>query len=150
LFFQEGNDVKINDDGTLAINYSIVNLPKDCSLDANSGKLFIKSNTEKSYVFNIKVTKVDGQLYDTISGTIYFGFKAPKVGDFAYSDGTFSTSKNDEKTLIGMIFQVEEGTGINAGKQWKLDILGTEGITGCFGADFYCYNQGVSEWNPNA
>lgn len=146
LFFQEGNDVKINDDGTLAITYNIVNLPKDCTLNANTGQLYIKENTNKSYVFNIKVTKVDGTLYDTISGSIYFGYKAPVVGDFAYSDGTFSTVLNSSKTLIGMIYHVEE---VVAGTQWKLAIVGTESINGCFGADFYCYNQSSNAWSTN-
>lgn len=144
LFFQEGNDVKINDDGTLAIEYSIVNLPKDCTLDKNSGKLSIKENTNRSYTFNIKVTKVNGQLYDTISGSIYFGYKAPIVGDFAYSDGTFSSVLNTSKTLIGMVYQVEE---VTAGAKWNLAILGTDSINGCFGADLYCYSASSERWS---
>lgn len=28
-------------------------------------------------------------------------------------------------------------------------IVGTESINGCFGADFYCYNQGASAWSSN-
>lgn len=141
LSFQVGNDVKIKDDGTLAIEYSVVNLPSTATLDKASGKLTLQENTEKSYTFTIVVTKTDGTKYDPISGSLYLGYKAPKVGDFAYSDGTFSTAANPSKTLIGMVYQVEESV---AGAEWKLCILGTESISGCFGADLYCYNAASS------
>ena len=151
LSFQVGNDVKIKDDGTLAIEYSIVNLPSTATLDKASGKLTVQANTNKSYTFTIVVTKTDGTKYDPISGSIYLGYKAPKVGDFAYSDGTFSTAANPSKTLIGMVYQVQETV---AGSEWKLCILGTESVTGCFGADMYCYNASASTgsnviWSEN-
>lgn len=147
LYFQTGNDVKINDNGTLAIEYNIVNLPKTATLDKNSGKLTLSENTNKAYAFNIIVTKTNGAKYMTISGSLYLGYKAPKVGDFAYSDGTFSTVSNPDKTLIGMIYQVEE---VVNGSQWKLCILGTESITGSFGADMYCYNTSTEMWSTNS
>ena len=141
LSFQVGNDVKINDNGTLAIEYSVVNLPSTATLDKSSGKLTVMENTNRSYTFTIVVTKTDGTKYDPISGSLYLGYKAPKVGDFAYSDGTFSTAANPSKTLIGMVYQVEESV---AGSEWKLCILGTESVSGCFGADLYCYNAAAS------
>ena len=143
LYFQEGNDIKINDDGTLAITYNIVNLPSGCTLNKSTGQLYINENTNKSYTFTITVTKTDGSTYDPINGKIYLGYKAPTIGDFAYSDGSFSSVlyTEDDKTLIGMVYQVEEAV---AGSQWKLCILGTESITGCFGADLYCYNATAS------
>ena len=140
LSFQVGNDVRIKDDGTLDIKYSILNLPKDATLDS-SGKLTVYDNTYNSYTFTIIVTKTDGTTFDPISGSIYLGYKAPKVGDFAYSDGTFSTAVNENKTLIGMVYQVQETV---AGSEWKLCILGTESVTGCFGADMYCYDSANS------
>jgi hypothetical protein len=108
--------------------------------------LYIKENTNKSYTFNITVTKVGGtEKYENITGKLYFGYKAPIVGDFAYSDGSFSSVlfTGDDKTLIGMVYQVEE---IVAGSQWKLCILGTESITGYLGADFYGYNESANGW----
>lgn len=145
LYFQEGNDIKINPDGTLAIEYGIVGtLPSGSSLDKQTGKLTVTENTNKSYTFNITVTKTDNTKYDTISGSIYLGYKAPKVGDFAYSDGTFSTAPNPNKTLIGMVYQVEETV---SGSEWKLCIVGTESISGCFGADFYCYSTSSNGWS---
>ena len=146
LFFQEGNDIKINDNGSLAITYDIVKLPNNCTLNANTGQLYINENTNKSYTFNIRVTKVDGSQYDVISGSIYFGYKAPALGDFAYSDGTFSTVLNSSKTLIGMIYHVEE---VIPETEWKLAIVGTESVNGYFGADFYCYNQSSNTWSQN-
>lgn len=145
LYFQEGNDVKINPDGTLAIEYKIIGtLPSGSTLDSQTGKLIVTSNTQKSYTFTISVTKTDGSKYDLISGSIYLGYKAPKVGDFAYSDGTFSTVLNNDKTLVGLVYQVEV---VVPEQQWKLCILGTDSISGCFGADFYCYNSGSGIWS---
>lgn len=145
LYFQEGNDVGINDDGTLSIEYSIVGtLPSGSSLEKKTGKLTVTENTNKSYTFNIVVTKTNGQKYQTISGSIYLGFKAPKVGDFAYSDGTFSTAFNESKHLIGMIGHVEETV---AGSEWKLFILGNKTISGALGADFYCFNTASNSWH---
>ncbi len=151
LSFQVGNDVKINSDGTLAIEYSVVNLPSSATLDKASGKLTVMENTNKSYTFTISVTKVDGTKYDPISGSLYLGYKAPKVGDFAYSDGTFSTASNPNKTLIGMVYQVQETI---PNSEWKLCILGTGSISGCFGADLYCCNKASSSgsnvvWSEN-
>lgn len=147
LYFQEGNDVKINDDGTLAIDYSIVGkLPNGSSIERSTGKLVLTENTNTSFTYNIVVTKVNGQKVDTISGSIYLGFKAPKIGDFAYADGTFSTAPNPNKTLIGMIYQVEESV---ANSEWKVCILGTSSVSGAFGADFYCYNTASKGWAEN-
>lgn len=151
LSFQVGNDVKIKDDGTLAIEYSVVNLPSSATLDKTSGKLTVMENTNKSYTFTISVTKVDGTKYDPISGSLYLGYKAPKVGDFAYSDGTFSTASNPNKTLIGMVYQVQETI---PNSEWKLCILGTGSVSGCFGADLYCCNKASSSgsnvvWSEN-
>jgi hypothetical protein len=145
LYFQEGNDVKINTDGTLAIEYNIIGtLPSGSNLDKKTGKLTVTENTNKSYTFTINVTKNDGTKYDPISGSIYLGYKAPKVGDFAYSDGTFSTASNPNKTLIGMVYQVEETV---VGSEWKLCILGTESVSGCFGADMYRYSISAKDWS---
>ena len=141
LSFQIGNDVLIKDDGTLAIEYSLVNAPKTVTLVKETGMLTAQENTEKSYIFNISVTKTDGTKYPNISGSLYLGYKAPKVGDFAYSDGTFSTAPNPSKTLVGMVYQVDETI---AGSEWKLCILGTGSVSGAFGADLYCYNAAAS------
>jgi hypothetical protein len=61
-------------------------------LDKNTGKLDIGPNTikDKSYTFNITVYKTDNTTYNNITGTIYLGYRAPALGDYAYSDGTFS------------------------------------------------------------
>ena len=147
LYFQEGNDIRITEDGLLDITYSIVGtLPTGSTLDSRTGKLTLTANNERSYTFNITVTKTNGQTYTNISGSIYLGYKAPKVGDFAYSDGTFSTVKNESKTLIGLVYQVEETI---PSTEWKLCILGTESITGYFGADFYGYDAANSVWSES-
>ena len=145
LYFQEGNDVKINADGTLAIEYKIIGtLPSNSSIDQKTGKLTVTENTNRSYTYSIIVTKVNGQKVNTISGSIYLGFKAPAVGDYAYSDGTFSTAFNANKSLVGMIYQVEESV---ANSEWKVCILGNTSISGVFGADFYCYSSSAKSWS---
>lgn len=38
-----------------------------------------------------------------------YGVSAPKVGDFFYSDGTWSASLDNEKTVVGVIFALSDG-----------------------------------------
>ena len=146
LYFQEGNDVRILDNGALDIDYSIVGtLPQGSSIDRATGKFTVTENTNRSVTFNIIVTKTNGQKVSTISGSLYLGFKAPQVGDYAYSDGTFSTAFNSNKTLIGLIYQVEESI---PNTEWKVGILSTSSISGVFGADYYCFNPAYNTWSP--
>ena len=147
LYFQEGNDIRITDAGTLDITYSIDGtLPTGSTLDPNTGRLTLSENNNQTYTVNITVTKTNGQKYDNIATQIYLGYKAPRVGDFAYSDGTFSTAKNDSKTIIGLVYQVEESI---PNREWKLCILSTTSVSGCFGADFYGYNTTYSTWSES-
>ena len=146
LYFQVGNDVRITN-GRLDIKYTINGeLPNGSELDINTGKLIITENTNSSFKFNIYVTDVDGYQLDPITGLLYLGFKAPKVGDFAYSDGTFSTAFDANKHLIGMIYQVEESI---PNSEWKVCILGTSTVHDYFGADFYYYNTSTKSWVEN-
>lgn len=43
-----------------------------------------------------------------------YGVTAPKVGDFFYSDGTWSTSLDNEKTVVGVIFALASDGGLVA------------------------------------
>ena len=43
-----------------------------------------------------------------------YGVSAPKVGDFFYSDGTWSSSLDGEKTVVGVIFALASNGGLVA------------------------------------
>ena len=50
----------------------------------------------------------------------------------------------DDEDLIGKVYHLEE---TKSGTEWKLCILGTESVTGYFGADFYSYNISSETWS---
>jgi hypothetical protein len=61
LYFQEGNDIRITDEGTLDITYSIDGtLPNGSTLDSKTGRLTLSENNNKTYTVSITVTKTNG------------------------------------------------------------------------------------------
>ena len=78
-----------------------------------------------------------------ITGQIYLGYIEPSVGDFAYSDGTFSSLYDSDKTLVGLVFQKEV---ITAGQKWKLGILSNKSINDYAGPDYYHWNVGIKDF----
>ena len=138
LYFADGNNVGITDDGYLNIYYKINNLPSSCSLNNFTGELTVDGNTKTKYGYSIVVTLTDGTRLNEISGQIYLGYIEPAIGDFAYSDGTFSSLYDEDKTLVGLVFQKEV---VTAGQKWNLGILSKEAITDYSGAAYYNHSQ---------
>ena len=137
LYFTEGNNVKITD-GKLDITYSIQSLPTTCSLDSKTGELYVKNNTNKEYTYSITVKLMDNQTLSPITGKIYLGYIEPAIGDFAYSDGTFSAVYDYEKSLVGLVFQKEV---IEEGNSWQLGILSRDLVNDYAGPDYYDWND---------
>mgnify|MGYP003294880660 CR=1 FL=1 len=46
----------------------------------------------------------------TRTSTVTFAWQAPQLGDFAYIDGTFSSSYDPSKTMVGIIYAKDETT----------------------------------------
>lgn len=143
LYFTIGNNVGITSDGLLNISYSISNLPNTCTLDTATGKLYVNTNTQKYYSYTITVTLTNGSKLSPITGQIYLGYIEPAIGDFAYSDGTFSSIYDSDKTLVGLVFQKET---ITEGLSWKLGVLSNKSITNYAGPDYYHYNTSINDF----
>jgi hypothetical protein len=88
----------------LNIFYKVHNLPSGCSVDPRTGEVTIKGNTNSKYKYEITVTLNDGSSLSPIVGNLYLGYIEPAIGDYAYSDGTFSSILNSDKTLVGLVF----------------------------------------------
>ena len=144
LYFAEGNNVGVTDDGLLNIYYRIDNLPSSCSFNNLTGELTVDRNTEVQYGYRIIVTLTDGTSLKEITGKIYLGYIEPAIGDFAYSDGTFSSLYDSEKTLVGMVFQKEV---ITPGQKWNLGILSNKSVNDYAGPDYYYWDTGAKDFS---
>ena len=134
LYFTQGNNVGITDEGLLNISYIVNNLPSGSRFNPKTGELYVLSNTEQYYNYSIEVTLSTGAVLTEISGQLYLGYIEPAIGDFAYSDGTFSSIYDSDKTLVGLVFQKET---ISTGVQWKLGILSNTALNDYSGPDLY-------------
>lgn len=143
MYFTSGNNVGITSDGLLNITYNIINLPASCSLNTRTGELVTDGNTNTEYQYEIVVTLTSGVSLTKITGRIYLGYKEPAIGDFAYSDGTFSSVYDEDKTLVGLVFQKEV---VTTGQKWKLGILSSGAVNDYAGPDFYNW-QSYSDYN---
>ena len=138
LYFTEGNNIAINN-GQLHITYTVSGLPTGYSIDPNTGVFISQGNTNKAYEYSIVVYTANGPL-SAITGQLHLNYIEPAIGDFAYSDGTFSAQRNKEKTVVGMVYQKKI---IHDGEEWELGILSNTGITDYLGPDYYYYSGGV-------
>lgn len=135
IYFEQGNDVLINSDGTLQIEYWLD--PKAPATVDSSGKVTVSGNSTADY--NYKVT-VYSAYYGAIvvSGQIQFGYIEPEINFYAYIDGTFSKSLITSKKLVGRVF-AKRVNPLNT-NEISLTILGTDTVTGILGPDYYSYN----------
>ena len=147
LYFATGNNVGITDDGLLNIYYKVTGLPTGCSINPSTGELTVSGNTNKTYEYSITVTLTNGQSLTAITGSIYLGYLEPEIGNYAYSDGTFSSIYDEEKTLVGLVFQKEV---VTPGQKWKLGILSKEAITDYAGAAYYLWDNSTNDFPANS
>ena len=149
LNFTTGNNVGITNEGILNISYSITGNnfnSSGISIDNKTGLVTVPKNNNTRYNYSIIVTLKTGTKLSAITGTIFFGYKEPEIGDFAYSDGTFSSMYNSEKTLVGLVYQKEV---ITSGKEWKLGILSSSAVNEYAGADNYAYDVSSGQFPQN-
>lgn len=107
-----GNDVALKD-GKLAIEWSIDDSAKTFGsfTDAINGMLKVnkldESGTDMRYIIECKLTKTSGA---EMSADFQVGFyrRIPKIGDFAYADGTFDDQYLKDKTVVGIIYKMDE------------------------------------------
>ena len=107
-----GNDIAIKD-GKLAIEWSIDDSAKTYAtfIDSANGILNVtkldESGTDMRYLAQCVITKTAGT---TLSADFQVGFyrRIPKIGDFAYADGTFDDQYLKDKTVVGIVYKLDE------------------------------------------
>lgn len=137
IYFKNGNDIVIREDGTLDITYKCSAGSSIASLDSKTGKLILYRNGTSNYEYSVTFnSKLAGPI--TVSGEIYFGYRVPQVGDFAYADGTFADSYISTKTLVGLVYAKRA----NPTDMSKIDlaILSNKTVTGVIAPDLYAYD----------
>ena len=109
---ESGNDVTIVNGsnpfkpsvlGYLDISYKLKSSVTNVSIDSKTGVITIKGtpNNEATVVITMKTNKGYSLTKEV---RIVFKWNAPKIGDFAYIDGTFSSYYNSSKTLAGLVY----------------------------------------------
>lgn len=107
-----GNDVALKD-GRLAIEWSIDDSAKTYGsfIDAVNGQLKVikldESGTDMRYIIQCNLTKTSGAVM-TAEYMVGFYRRIPKIGDFAYADGTFDDQFLKDKTVVGIVYKIEE------------------------------------------
>ena len=107
-----GNDVALKD-GQLAIKWSIDDSAKIFGnfIDTVNGVLEVikldESGNDMRYLAQCELTKTTGA---TLTTDFQVGFyrRVPKIGDFAYADGTFDDQFFKDKTVIGIVYKLDE------------------------------------------
>lgn len=107
-----GNDIALKD-GKLAIEWSIEESAKTYGsfVDAINGLLKVnkldESGSDMRYIVQCNLTKTTGAQL-TADYQVGFYRRIPKIGDFAYADGTFDDQYLKDKTVIGIIYKMDE------------------------------------------
>lgn len=117
------------------------------TIDSVTGTITLKKeSSKKGYIFiTVGTDSGDKTTAQTYTCEVSFEWTAPKLGDFAYSDGTFSTSYIPSKTLVGLVYAVNEstttsGTAYIIGKEYASDnayMFGYSGESGSLMASQY-------------
>ena len=137
IYFTKGNDVLISG-SRLNIKYAL-DSTAPAEINTETGEVKVKGNSTSEYGYTVTIESDEAGLI-IIKGKIYFGYREPEIGDYAYADGKFSKTLIKNKTLVGMLFAKK----VNASDKSKLDllVLGTDTVTGICGPDYYTHNQG--------
>lgn len=127
LTITSGNNVKIINEvnpynpavtGYLDIKYALQTTVTGVSINNTSGAITLTSQVNTNSVANVIISittdtntfKNDGTGQNPTPTRVSFAWKAPKLGDFAYADGTFSSYRNPNKTIVGLVYAREEET----------------------------------------
>ena len=142
-----GNNVKIIDgpnpfnpevNGYLDISYTISGVTSTYAVIGQyTGTLTVYKEVPKTTTasVNITLTTINGvKLSNTDNKTkVSFAWQAPKLGDFAYADGSFSSYYNKHKTLVGLVYakegDEESGTVYIIGKEYSNPTAHYSGFT---------------------
>ena len=107
-----GNDIAIRD-GSPAIEWSIDGsaVPYASFSDTVNGLLEVSaldgSGSDMRHIIRCSITKTNGTVL-TREYPVGFYRRVPKIGDFAYADGTFDDLCYSNKTVVGIVFKLDE------------------------------------------
>ena len=107
-----GNDVALKN-GRLAVTWSIDDSAKTYGsfTDTVNGVLTVvkldESGADMRYTMQCKLSKTNGT---ELSTDFQVGFyrRVPKIGDFAYADGTFDDQYLKDRTVVGIVYKMDE------------------------------------------
>lgn len=98
-----GNDVKI-DGNRLKFTYTLVNVDSSATIDEKTGSINTNSSPDGSeFTVTVKVETSNG-IFTSNSCKITVGFRTPKLGDFAYPDGSFSSYYIPGEKPFGFVY----------------------------------------------
>lgn len=107
-----GNNIALKADGTPEMTWAIDSAQLYASFaDPTKGTLTVTSvdtsGDENRYLVSCAVKTMTGA---EVSGGMMAGFyrRVPKVGDFAYADGTFDDQYLVDKTIVGLVYKIDE------------------------------------------
>lgn len=118
------NQVDIITDNTgtrLHIDYTISST-RNVDIIKETGAITLKSESSETPIVTISIYQKGNNNPVTVRCTLRLQWKAPDVGNFIYADGSYSSNYNINKTLIGLIYAVnnkttESGTAYIIGKE---------------------------------
>ena len=127
-----GNDVVVKSgtnpfnpsvDGYLDISYSMSGVTSDVATIDQTGAITLKKESTNTATVTISMNTTGGGIYKK-QVTVSFAWKAPQLGDFAYADGTFTSSYDSNKTMVGLVYAKDEtsdteGTVYIIGKEYS-------------------------------
>ena len=107
-----GNDVALKN-GRLAVTWAIDDSAKTYGsfTDTVNGILTVvkldESGADMRYTMQCKLAKTNGT---ELNADFQVGFyrRVPKIGDFAYADGTFDDQFLKDKTVVGIVYKMDE------------------------------------------
>lgn len=105
---QNGNNIAIRD-GKLALKWSLANTaaPYAELIDDNAGIIHVKGQSEatleQKHILKVEVTPISGEPLEATK-SVGFYRHIPKIGDFAYADGTFDDDFDGTREIVGQVF----------------------------------------------
>lgn len=127
-----GNDVEIKAginpynplvNGYLDITYSMSGVSTDVATIDQTGAITLKKESSSTAMVTISMKVANSATSIKKTVKVSFIWKAPQLGDFAYADGTFTSSYDSTKTLVGLVYAKDEtnstsGTVYIIGKEY--------------------------------
>lgn len=126
-----GNDVEIKAgpnpynpavDGYLDITYAMSGVSTDVATIDQTGAITLKKESSSTATVTIRMKVANSSTAIQKTVRVSFTWKAPQLGDFAYADGTFTSSYDPTKTMVGIVYAKDEAD-VNSGTVY---IIGKE------------------------